>query len=842
MPPTTMKFRTRDQFIYLKYTLAHIAEIVGSSSVVPAIEIENLLLDSRKVYSPSSSLFFALRGPRRDGHHFITELYRKGIRAFVVSEEQDAALYPNANFIYVTDTMMALQQLATYHRGRFAIPVIGITGSNGKTIVKEWLYQLLHEDFHIVRSPKSYNSQIGVPLSVWQMNEHHKLAIFEAGISQPGEMEKLEKIIHPTIGILTNIGEAHNEGFTGRSQKLAEKLKLFRNCQLLIGREADLTAGKNFISSFEAQPETIMWGPSSTDNVTAKQIDKKDSHTIITVCPGGAEKKFTIRFTDDASVENSITCYVVLLQLGISHDVIAKRMEQLQPVNMRLELKKGINHCTIINDSYSADINSLEIALNFLSQQQGDAQKTVILSDLLQSARSDDQLYHYILEILQKHKVSRLIGIGERISETLGHLPARASGISKIELHNSTETYVRQFRSTQFREEIILIKGARIFGFEQIVQLLELKVHQTILEINLNAIVHNVKVYQKQLGPDTKIMAMVKAFAYGSGGAEIAGILQYHKVDYLGVAYADEGIELRKAGILLPIMVMNPEEAAFESIVEYNLEPDLYSFALLQSFQAFLDKEGLQRYPVHIEIETGMNRLGFALDDVEKLSVHLGSNNLVKVQSVFSHLAASEDPGQDEFTLQQFNLFKKAAGTIAEKLSYPFLQHITNSAGIFRLPYLQLDMVRLGIGMYGVDSSNTHQTMLQPVATLKTTIAQLKHLKKGESVGYNRKGVATHDSIIATVRIGYADGYSRKLGNSRGKMWVKGKLVPVIGSICMDMTMIDVTSVKDIQEGDEVIVFGKELPLQKLADWAGTIPYEIMTGISQRVKRVYFEE
>ena len=826
----------------MKYTLTHIAQIVGSASVVPPNEIENLLLDSRKVYSPTSSLFFALRGPRRDGHQFIGELYKKGVRAFVLSQAQDAALYPNGHFIYVADTMKAFQQLAIYHRSRFTIPVIGITGSNGKTIVKEWLYQLLHEDFHIVRSPKSYNSQIGVPLSVWQMDEHHTLAIFEAGISQPGEMEKIEKIIHPTMGVLTNIGEAHNEGFIDQDQKLKEKLTLFRNCQLLVGRETDLSAGKEFISSFVPQPEIVMWGSSPGDNIIVKHIDKKDSHTIITVCPGGAEKQFTIRFTDDASVENSITCYVVLLQLGISHDLIAKRMEQLQPVNMRLELKKGINHCTIINDSYSADLNSLEIALNFLSQQQGEAQKTVILSDLLQSARSDDQLYHYIIEILQKHKVSRLIGIGEHISETLGHFAGKVNDIVAIELYDSTENYLRQFRSTQFREEIILIKGARIFGFEQIVQLLELKVHQTILEINLNAIVHNVKVYQKQLGPDTKMMAMVKAFAYGSGGAEIAGILQYHKVDYLGVAYADEGIELRKAGILLPIMVMNPEEAAFESLVEYNLEPDLYSFALLHSFESFLINEGLQRYPVHIEIETGMNRLGFALNETGKLSEHLGSTTVIKVHSVFTHLASSEDPGQDEFTLQQFNLFKEAAGTIAKKLSYPFLQHITNSAGIFRLPYLQLDMVRLGIGMYGVDSSNTHQSILQPVATLRTTIAQLKHLKKGESVGYNRKGVVNHDAVIATVRIGYADGYSRKLGNGKGKMWVKGKLVPVIGSICMDMTMIDVTAIKDVQEGDEVIVFGKELPLQKLAEWADTIPYEIMTGISQRVKRVYFEE
>jgi alanine racemase len=435
-----------------------------------------------------------------------------------------------------------------------------------------------------------------------------------------------------------------------------------------------------------------------------------------------------------------------------------------------------------------------------------------------------------------------VIGIGEHISETLRHISSKPGDGPAIELYSSTEIYLQQFRSSQFREEVVLIKGARVFGFEQIVQLLEQKVHQTVLEINLNAIVNNVKAYQRQLKPDTKMMAMVKAFAYGSGGAEIAGILQYHKVDYLGVAYADEGVELRKAGITLPVMVMNPEEAAFESIVEYNLEPDLYSFSMLHSFETFLEKESLQRYPVHIEIETGMNRLGFAMNDIESLADHLQKNSFLKVQTVFSHLAASEDPQQDDYTLQQFNLYQQAVTQLKEKLNYSFLRHITNSAGIFRLPYLQLDMVRLGIGMYGIDSSVSHQSLLQPVATLKTTIAQLKRIKAGESVGYNRRGIVKKDAVVATVRIGYADGYSRKLGNGNGKMLVKGKLVPVIGSICMDMTMIDVTGIKGVEEGDEVIVFGKDLPVQQLAEWTGTIPYEIMTGISQRVKRVYFEE
>ncbi len=601
------------------------------------------MLDSRKVYSPASSLYFALKGPRRDGHQFIAELYKKGVRSFVISEVIDAAIYPEADFLQVPDTLTALQQVAIHHRKRFDIPVIGITGSNGKTIIKEWLYQLLQDEFVIVRSPKSYNSQIGVPLSVWQMDEHHTLGIFEAGISQPGEMERLEKIIRPVIGVLTNIGEAHNEGFIDQAQKLSEKLKLFTHCQLLIGRETDLAGQKELIASFESKPEVLTWGYSSNNDLVVKQVSKKENATVITLCPGSGEKELVIPFTDDAAVENAITCYFILLQLGIGHEVIAKKMEQLHPVNMRLELKKGINHCLIINDSYSADINSLEIALNFLDQQSGEYKKTVILSDMLQTARKDEQLYHYIIERCKKHQVSRIIGIGEHISGTLRHISVKEEKELAIELYSSTENYIQQFRSSQFREEIILIKGARVFGFEQIVQLLEQKVHQTVLEINLNAIVHNVKVYQKQLKPSTKIMAMVKAFAYGSGGAEIAGILQYHKVDYLGVAYADEGVELRKAGVLLPIMVMNPEETAFESIVEYNLEPDIYSFNVLHAFESFLHAEGLQYYPVHIEIETGMNRLGFAADEIEKLADHLGHTANLKVQTVFSHLAGSED-------------------------------------------------------------------------------------------------------------------------------------------------------------------------------------------------------
>ncbi len=822
----------------MKHRLDHIAGVIGSPSVADNREIEQLLLDSRKVYAPASALFFALKGPRRDGHQFIPELYKKGVRSFVVSTAVDATAYPHAVFLQVGDTQVALQQLAAYHRQAFDLPVIGITGSNGKTVVKEWLYQLLHARFAIVRSPKSYNSQIGVPLSVWQINEHHDLGLFEAGISQPGEMEKLEMMIRPDIGILTNIGEAHSEGFTSRSQKLREKMKLFAHSSLIIanGDDEEVADVVNACGK-----KKLLWGKNERNDVVLTAVRKEKSSTEISLQIPGADLRFSIPFTDDASVENAIHCFLASIELGVEIPVLIKRMHLLQPVNMRLELKKGINHCTIINDSYSADLDSLEIALNFLDQQTNSSKKTVILSDFLQSGSDDGNLYPFIIETLKKHHITRLIGIGEHISAALQQLALNEPELPVVELYASTADYIRQFLSLQFKEETILIKGARVFGFEQIVQLLEQKVHQTVLEINLDALVSNVKAYQQQLKPATRIMAMVKAFAYGSGGAEIAGILQFHKIDYLGVAYADEGVELRKSGITLPIMVMNPEVTAFESIVEHNLEPDIYSFAMLQAFQDFLENEGIQHYPVHIEIETGMNRLGFAVDETELLAGRLAASPLMKVQSVFSHLAASEDPAEDDYTMEQFAKYQRAAANLAG-IGYPFLKHISNTGAIFRLPELQLDMVRLGIGMYGVDSAAVHQSWLQPVTTLKTTIAQLKHLKAGDTVSYNRRGVIERDSLIATVRIGYADGYSRKLGYGTGKMHVRGHEAPVIGTVCMDMTMIDVTDVPGVQEGDEVIIFGKEIPVQQLAVWAGTIPYEILTGISQRVKRVYFEE
>ncbi len=831
----------------MAYTIKKIAEQVDGKILQECHEtvIEHLLLDSRKTYAAATSVFFALKGIRRDGHRFIPELYKKGVRSFIVDTEPDVSLYPEGNFIYVKNVLQALQQLASFHRSQFNIPVIGITGSNGKTIVKEWLYQLLHEDYTIVRSPKSYNSQIGVPLSVWQVSSQHTLGIFEAGISEANEMQKLEKVIRPTIGILTNIGEAHSEGFSSSTEKLSEKIKLFSHCSKIIyckdhtvPEQLDMEGEHRDL--FQNDVQFFSWSKHYAAWLKIVDVQKQVDHTIISAVLNDSDISIDIPYTDDASIENAITCWCTLLALGYKHTVIRGRLTSLQPVNMRLELKKGINNCTIINDSYSADLSSLKIALNFLTQQ-GDDKKTAILSDFLQSGQDDELLYKQVALDLYSHKVARIIGIGPAISTHLSFSSFDDNYKPEVHFFITTAEFIRHFLSSAFKDETILVKGARVFEFEQIVQLLEQKVHETVLEISIDAIVHNLKEHQHLLKPDTKIMAMVKAFAYGSGGAEIAGVLEYHHVDYLGVAYADEGIELRKSGIGLPIMVMNPEESSFEAIVDNNLEPDLYSFEILSQFDELLQKEGLLQYPVHIEIETGMNRLGFAMEEVEKLADYLASSNQFKVQTVFSHLAGSEDEAEDDFTKRQFEKFQKACSILESKLKSPFVKHISNSAAIIRHPDMQMDMVRLGIGLYGIDSANTGIAELMPVATLKSTIAQLKNIKKGDSVSYNRKGIVNRDSVIATVRIGYADGYSRRLGYGNGKMIINGKSAPVIGTVCMDMTMVDVTDIPGVKEGDDVLIFGAELPIQQLAAWAGTIPYEIMTGISQRVKRVYFE-
>ncbi len=821
----------------MQYTIQKIASIVGGQSFIynDVLIIENLMVDSRRLNTPASSLFIALQSIRRNGEDFIADLYIAGVRSFIVTENFDHVIFPEGNFIKVKNPLNALQEIAVYHRQQFNLPVIGITGSNGKTIVKEWLYQLLHTDYNIVRSPKSYNSQIGVPLSIWGINEHNNLGIFEAGISEIHEMEFLEKMICPDIGILTNIGAAHNSGFESKQQKLEEKWKLFKHSTTIICNNLNPVVS-DFLESLPRE-KLFIWGSGNVD-LHIINIEKKAQITLLVAAFENVRIQIAIPFTDNASVENAINCLCVLLLMKVKHTDIAARMLQLQPVEMRLQLKKGNNNCSIINDTYSNDISSLQIALDFLQQQSGNYSTTVILSDLGDAA-SNNQQYEKVLEALVQHEVKTFIGIGPRLCALHNLFKAM---IPNSYFYLSVKEFIQQFSLSRYRDEIILLKGARSFQFERICLLFEQKVHQTVLEVNLTAMIHNLKAYQHFLKSTTKVMAMVKAFSYGSGSAEVARILQFQKVDYLAVAYADEGVELRKAAIHLPIMVMNPEVVTFPLLVEFNLEPELYSFDILNQFNDYLEGEGVAHFAVHIKIDTGMHRLGFEVEEVPQLVQMLKENPRLVIKSIFSHLAGSEAEEHDSFTSTQVEAFNKSCDLIQQSTGYTFMKHIANSAAIFRHPDYEFNMVRLGIGLYGVDSISESKLNLLPVATLKSTIAQIRTVKAGETVGYSRKGKVEKDSVIATIRIGYADGFSRKLGNGVGQVYVNNKTAPVIGNVCMDMVMIDITGIDDVEEGDVVEVFGAHIPIQQVAKWCETIPYEIMTGISQRVKREYFEE
>lgn len=804
--------------------------------------IRFLLTDSRRLIHPPSTLFFALDSPVRDGHEFIPELAALGVKNFVVRRPIGDAGMEGLNFLVVADPLKALQRLAAWHRARFQHTVLGITGSNGKTVVKEWLNQVLQPDFRVCRSPRSYNSQIGVPLSLWQLDAEHELGIFEAGISRPGEMDRLQSMIQPTMGILTHFGEAHSEGFVSERQKLEEKIRLFRDCRSIIFRDDKTTAAypvRELLRRQNPAASLLSWGLDGENTLQVLRLQRREGKTSIEARYEGHSFELQIPFTDEASIENALTCWTALLGLGLKHATIAERMARLQPVNMRLELKEGIQGCSLINDSYSNDPGSLAVALDFMAQQAGDLRKTVILSDFLQSSRGDEELYDQVWNDLRNHRVSKFIGVGPRIQGALGKR-ARLGEMAETLFFESTEAFLQQVRLSAFKEEIILVKGARVYEFEKIVAALEQKSHQTVLEIDLNALAHNLREFRSRLAPGVKVMAMVKAFAYGSGAKEIGGILQYHKVDYLGVAYTDEGVELRKSGINLPIMVMNPEEATFSQMIAYHLEPEIYSLALLEQWEGHLEKEGLQDYPIHIELETGMNRLGFSHGELPILAGQV-SKGRCRVVSCFSHLAASESSQEDAFTKNQYDRLMEAVVMLKSLLGYPFLVHLANSAGSMRHHYTQLDMVRLGIGLYGIDQTGQGMN-IQPVATLRTTIAQIKSLEPGETVSYNRKGLIVKPSRVATLRIGYADGIPRRLGPGGGHVLIRGRLAPIVGTVCMDMFMVDITEIHGVKEGDSVEIFGKSLPLQQVAAWAGTIPYEIMTGISQRVKRVYYIE
>lgn len=817
--------------------LKKIAQLFGvDTSTIPSAEINWLLTDSRSLSFPTESLFFAIRTSRNNGHNYIQELYQQNLRNFVVSEmRSEFTKLPDAVFILVPDTLKALQQLAAVHRATFQIPVIGITGSNGKTVVKEWLYQLLHTSYHITRSPRSFNSQIGVPLSVWALTENTQLGIFEAGISEPHEMEKLQPIIQPTIGIFTNLGEAHQENFNGLKQKCEEKLKLFVNTDTLVYC-SDNKLVEISIAQSGFKGTLFAWGKSEKAALQIVNITKAVASTRVTFRYDNSEHAVVIPFTDDASVENALHCVSVLLHLGLSVTEIAQRISLLEAVAMRLEVKEGVRNCLIINDSYNSDLNSLSIALDFLNQQATakNLSKTLILSDILQSGQSPTELYKTVAELVKNKNVHRIIGIGTEIS-------SRADEFQSVEktFFENTADFLKSKLLREFQHEIILLKGSRKYHFEDISEKLELVTHETILEVNLNALVDNLNYFRLKLRPETQIMCMVKAFAYGSGSVEVARTLQHHRCDCLAVAVADEGAELRREGIRIPIVVMNPEKGSFGMIFDHKLEPEIYSFRLLDAFIASAEKLGLTDYPIHIKIDSGMHRLGFEPQDMDRLLERLQAQNQVKVRSVFSHLSGSDEARFDVFTRQQARVFTSCADRISDAFPHHIMRHILNSAGIERFPEFQFDMVRLGIGHYGI--SSLPDMNLKQVCALKTIVLQIKNVKAGETVGYSRKGIISSDKRIAILPIGYADGFDRKLGNGVGEVFINGQRAKVVGNVCMDLIMVDVTDIV-ANEGDVVEIFGDHLSITEVAMWLKTIPYEVLTSVSRRVKRVYFQE
>lgn len=825
----------------MTYTIEKITTLIGARRYGNAdANIGFLLTDSRSLCFPEETLFFALKTERHDGHAYIPELYRRGVRNFVVTgmPEGYADGYPEANFLKVTDARKALQRLAERHRDEFNVPVVGITGSNGKTVVKEWLYQLLSPYKYVTRSPRSYNSQTGVPLSVWLMNEQTEVGIFEAGISQPGEMQALRDIIQPTIAVLTNIGAAHQENFASKEEKCREKTVLFHDAETIVYNADDELIRRTVAeSAYKGEPLYYSMADKKAP-VFIADVSKGDTSTTVTyVYRQGLEEKYTIPFIDDASVANSITCAVVALKLGLSAGELAGGMARLEPVAMRMEVKQGRHGCTLINDSYNSDVNSLDIALDFMNRRpdhQG-RRRTLILSDIFQSGETAADLYCEVGSLVKKRGVQKFIGIGPELSQH-----SRAIPVAEKFFFSSVDAFLRSEVFRSMRDEVILIKGARAFGFDRITDLMVQKVHETVLEVNLGALVENLNYYRSFMKPETKLVCMIKADAYGAGSVEIAKTLQDHRVDYLAVAVADEGATLRRNGITANIMIMNPEMTAFKTMFDYDLEPEVYSFRLLDALIKAAEKEGITDYPVHIKIDTGMHRLGFdPLHDMDALINRLKHQSAVIPRSVFSHFVGSDSDSFDDFSAHQFELFDKASKQLQAAFKHKILRHIDNSAGIEHFPNRQLDMCRLGLGLYGIDSRNNE--IIHTVSTLKTTILQLRRVPAGDTVGYSRKGTIDHDSVIAAIPIGYADGLNRHLGNRRGYCLVNGKRAGYVGNICMDVAMIDVTGI-DCKEGDTVEIFGEHLPVTVLSDILDTIPYEVLTCISNRVKRVYFQD
>ena len=814
----------------MQYRISDIAHIINAERTGSEDALINwLLIDSRSLCFPKETLFFAIRTNRNDGHKYIGELYKRGVRNFIVSSlPADIDQYPQSNFLLVHDTLQAMQQLAAYHREQFDIPVIAITGSNGKTTVKEWLYQLLSPDFNVCRSPRSYNSQVGVPLSLWLLNQHNDVAIIEAGISNPNEMDNLNRMIRPTISVITNIGEAHQENFFTKEGKCDEKLKLMRNCETAVINLQDEFITK--VARQEILNKVKNWP-------MVRSVEKKGTSATITYTLNGKQGQYTIPFIDNAAIENSVTCLATCASLeGVNLEAICARMATLEPVAMRLEVKDGINGCTLINDTYNSDIHSLDIALDFMSRRPDtqSQKRTLILSDILQSGEASRTLYAKVAEMAEQRGIEKVIGVGEAISSCSQYFKMDAY------FFKTTEDLIASEVFASLSNEFILIKGARRYHFDRLSDLLTLKVHQTILEVNLNALIENLHYYRSFMEPETKMVCMVKASAYGIGSLETSKTLQDQGVDYLAVAVADEGADLRKAGITSNIMVMNPEMTSFKMLFDYRLEPEVYNFQLLEALIYAAEKEGITNFPIHVKLDTGMHRLGFdPKTDIDRLITRLSKQSALIPCSVFSHFVGSDADEFDSFSHQQFEMYDEASRKLQAAYSHKILRHICNSAGIEHFPKYHLDMVRLGLGLYGINPRNNK--VINNVATLKTTILQIRNVPAGDTVGYSRKGKIGHDCRIAAIPIGYADGLNRKLGNGNCYCMVHGQKAPYVGNICMDVCMIDVTGI-ECSEGDYVTIFGDELPVTVLSDAIGTIPYEILTSVSTRVQRVYTQE
>ncbi|MCA1750527.1 MAG: bifunctional UDP-N-acetylmuramoyl-tripeptide:D-alanyl-D-alanine ligase/alanine racemase [Flavobacteriales bacterium] len=822
------------------YSLQQFAEMIGGTIVGAAsdVDIIHLVTDSRQFTPREGAVFFALKGERNDGHNYVKTLADAGMKNFVLSNPAVAAGIDGINVIRVDDTLAALQKAGAAHRARFDIPVTAITGSNGKTVVKEWLFQLLQKKQRVMRSPRSYNSQIGVPLSAWLLGERHEAAIFEAGISKPGEMEKLKEIITPDTGIFTNIGPAHAENFKDITSKVNEKLKLFTEVERLIycrdHREID-----SRIRAVFSGKETMLrsWSLIDSDADLHIALERGEENTSMHCTYGSRKFTAVLPFTDAASIENAGHCIMYLLEAGHSDSEIAEGISGLTPIAMRLEQLDGINGCTLLNDVYNSDLASLEIALDQLKLQRKNKTFIAIVSDLVQTGEPPETLYPRVAELIALKGADRFIGIGPDISSQ----QEAFKGI-QAEFYPDTSAFLRDFKHGDYRSANILIKGARRFSFERITSILSEKTHETILEIDLERLRENLDFLRSRLNPDTKIMVMVKAFSYGSGAYEIARTLEFYGTSYLAVAYADEGISLREAGITMPIMVLNPEISTYDAMIRYRLEPQIFSFLTLEKFtQALFAREGDWPFPIHIKINTGMNRLGFDPNEMQELGSRLAANDAVKPVAVFTHLAGSDAEGFDPLTEKQVARFEAAVAELDKWIEKPYMKHVLNSQGVLRHPQYQFDMVRVGLALYGLSGNPEFRKHLKPVSRLITTVSQVRHVEAGEGVGYNPKNTLEHPTEVAVIPVGYADGIPRTLGNGKGHVMIRDTRVPFVGNICMDMSMVDVTGV-GCREGDKVEVFGDRMDVYEMADNLNTIPYEVLTSISQRVKRIYLHQ